>query len=170
MSEIIIVLAAVIARIIPHPANFAPIGALALYSGAKMSGRKAMVLPIAAMVISDLIIGFDSWAMRTAVYGSFGLICLIGKIAGRKNSPGRIVMGAIMASILFYLVTNGAVWLTGNWYPKTAAGLVQALVMGLPFLRNTLLGDLTYTGLFFGGYELARRWGKESVRAIISEE
>jgi len=153
----LIILAAVIARIMPHPANFTPVGALALFSGARMSVRKAFILPIAAMIISDMVIGFDNWAMRIAVYGSFGLICLVGKIAGRKNSIGRIVLGALAASVLFYLITNGAVWLTGTLYPKTVAGLGQCLVMGLPFFRNTLLGDLTYTGLFFGADAVAKK-------------
>jgi hypothetical protein len=106
--------------------------------------------------------------MRLAVYGSFGLICLLGRTLVKKNSAGGIILGAVTASLGFYFLTNTAVWLTGTMYPKTAAGLAQCLFMGLPFFRNTLLGDLTYTGLFFGGYQLARLTGRESVRVIIN--
>jgi hypothetical protein len=151
----------VILRIIPHPPNFAPISAIALFGGVYLPRPYAIILPLLSMFASDMIgqaLGLFAGFHRTvpAVYGSFVLIGLIGLYIRRHKSAATIVGGALLASILFFLITNLAVWQEGFLYPKTWSGLVAAYAMGLPFFRNTLLGDLFYTGVLFGTYEIVR--------------
>lgn len=146
----IIILAAV-ARIIPHPPNFVPIGGLALFSGANFSGKKAFIIPLAAMLVSDFFLGFHSTMIF--VYVSFLLIILIGKRI-ESFSAGKLLLAAISSSILFFIITNFGVWLVGGWYPKTVNGLIESYTMAIPFFRNTILGDLVYSISFFYGYRL----------------
>jgi hypothetical protein len=147
------VLIGTVARIIPHVPNFAPIGAMALFGGAYMSKKQALTLPIIAMVLSDLFIGFDSLPMRFAVYGSFLLIVLMGMFIKNRVNVKNTLSFSLLASILFFVITNFAVWAFGSMYPKTPIGLMEAYTLAIPFFRNTLLGDLFYSGVFFGGYE-----------------
>lgn len=151
----------VVLRLIPHPPNFAPISAIALFGGAHLAKPYALVLPLLAMFASDMIgdaLGLFPGFHRTqpAVYLSFFLVGLIGLWLRNHRSTATIVGGALTASILFFLITNFAVWYGGTMYPQNWQGLVTAYVAGIPFFRNTLLGDLTYTAVLFGAYELTR--------------
>ncbi len=148
------VLIGALARVIPHAPNFAPIGAMALFGGTYMDKKQALILPILAMMLSDFIIGFDSLPMRIAVYGSFLAIVLIGFWLKKRLSYKTLIVSSLAASVLFFFVTNFAVWAFGTMYPKSLYGLSQAFFYALPFFRNTLLGDLFYSGAFFGGYQL----------------
>jgi hypothetical protein len=109
------------------------------------------------MIFSDFIIGFDSIPMRIAVYGSFLLIIFMGVFIKSHVNAKNIVFGSLLASILFFVITNFAVWAIGGMYPKTAVGLGEAYFLAIPFFRNTLFGDLFYSGVFFGGYEFAKK-------------
>jgi len=91
-----------------------------------------------------------------AVYGSFALVGLIGLYLRTRKTVGTIVGGALTASLLFFVITNFAVWYGGTLYPQTWSGLVATYVAGIPFFKNTVLGDLVYTGLLFGAYETIR--------------
>ena len=155
LNPTVIILFAVTLRLVPHPPNFAPIAAMALFGGAYLNRRYALVVPIAALLLSDLVIGFYSPLVMVSVYGSFVLTGLMGLWLKKRKSAGNVVLTAMGASILFFLVTNFAVWAAGS-YARDLSGLAQSYVMGLPFFRNTLLGDLFYTGVFFGGYELVK--------------
>lgn len=146
-----IVLLAVIARIIPHPPNFVPIGGLALFSGANFSGKKAYLIPISAMLISDLFLGFHS--TMVFVYMSFLLSILIGKMLKKNSNPGKLVLTSLFLSILFFIITNFGVWLTTNFYSKDWVGLVNCYQMAIPFFKNTIFGDLIYSFSFFYGYK-----------------
>ena len=150
------VLIGAVARILPHAPNFAPVGAMALFGGAYMSKKQALTLPILAMVLSDLVIGFDSLPMRLSVYGSFLLIVLLGMRIKNCISVKNTIFVSLSASVLFFLITNSAVWAFGSLYPKTVEGLAQSYFFAIPFFRNTLFGDLFYNGAFFGGYEFLR--------------
>lgn len=147
-----IVLLAVVARIIPHPPNFVPIGGLALFSGAHFSGKKAFIIPLMAMLVSDLFLGFHSTMIF--VYLSFLLTILIGKKIKENYKPQKLLLAALGSSILFFIVTNFGVWLVGDWYPKTIKGLVESYTLAIPFFRNTVFGDLIYSFSFFYGYRL----------------
>jgi len=152
----VIILIAVVARLFPHPPNFAPIAGMALFGGAYLNRGYAIAIPIIALFVSDLFIGFYSPAIMISVYGSFVLTGLIGLWLKKRKSSRNVVLAAISSSILFFIVTNFAVWL-GGWYPRNLPGLIECYTLALPFFRNTLLGDLFYTGAFFGGYELVLR-------------
>ncbi|HSX57643.1 MAG TPA: DUF6580 family putative transport protein [Candidatus Saccharimonadales bacterium] len=155
-NPLIFVLAAAILRVLPHAPNFAPIGAMALFSGSYLNKKTAFALPLAAMVLSDLFIGFDSWASRLTVYGAFAAITLIGFWLRSRRSVGNIILASLCASVLFFIITNFGVWAFGSLYPRTAEGLVACFTAAIPFFRNTLFGDLVYTGVFFGGYALVK--------------
>lgn len=138
-------------RLLPHPPNFAPIGALALYGGAAFSNRLSTFgIPLSAMALSDVFLGFYEPGVMASVYGSFLLTVLIGRWVRRNVSVVRVLVGALSGSLIFFLVTNLAVWAFGHGYPPTAHGLLQSYVNALPFYRNTLASDLFYSGVFFG--------------------
>jgi len=147
---------AVAARLLPHPPNFAPIAAMALFGGAYLNPRYAIIFPLIAMFLSDIFIGFYSPLVMVSVYGSFVLTGALGIWLKKRRNPRNVVLVAVGASLLFFLITNLAVWAAGA-YARDLSGLVQSYIMGLPFLKNTLAGDLFYTISFFGGYELAIR-------------
>ena len=152
MSPILIIFFAVVLRLIPHAPNVAPIAAMALFGGVYLDRKYALIVPLAAMFISDIFLGFHDTMLF--VYGSFLITGLIGLWLRQHKSYRNIFIASIGSSILFFLVTNFGVWLMGTMYDKTLTGLWEAYLMGLPFFRNTLLGDLGYVVLFFGSYEL----------------
>lgn len=162
---------AVISRLLPHPHNFTPVGAIALF-GAAYFPRKwmALLIPFAAMWLSDLFLnnityarmfpeyynGFQ-WFGSVWVYGAFLLIGLLGMATLHKVNAPRVVGSALGASVLFFAVTNFAVWVGSAMYPKTIAGLMACYAAGIPFFGNTLLGDLVYCGVLFGVFEWVKR-------------
>ena len=160
---------AVAARLLPHLPNFAPIAAMALFGGAYLNRKYAIVIPLVAMFLSDIFIGFYSPVVMTSVYGSFVLVGLLGMWLRKRKSPSSVLAAAIGSSILFFLITNFAVWAAGA-YARDLSGLVQSYIMGLPFLKNTLAGDLFYTASFFGGYELAVRIVNSRKPALVREK
>ena len=152
-----LILLAVASRLLPHPPNFAPITAVALFGGALLPGPTGLWLPLAAMAISDVFIGFHG--LIPVTWGAFFVIALLG---GRRlsHSMGLASLGGVTvgSSVFFFLVTNFAVWMEGFLYPRTIEGLSSAYVAATPFFRNTLLGDLFFTGAIFGAYYFAVRF------------
>lgn len=147
-------------RLLPHSPNFAPITALGLFGGVYLQKKYAFILPLAALFISDLVIGFYGMVMLF-VYGSFILSGLIGLWVKKHKTLINVLGASLLSSILFYLITNFGVWLSPNsYYTKDLAGLLQSYTLALPFFRNTLLGDIFYTGLFFGSLELSKLLAK----------
>jgi hypothetical protein len=138
-----------LARLVPHLPNFTPLGAMALYAGANVGGRKAFLLPILTMLFSDLILGFHSTMIF--VYGSFALTVLIGRIIRTRQGIKNVAFAAFSSSIIFFLITNFGVWLMSGMYPHNFQGLMTAFAMGILFFRNTLLGDMFFSAAFFGG-------------------
>src|SRR5258708_511804 len=134
-----IVLAA-IARVLPHPWNFAPVGAIALFGGATFTSRRAAFLvPLVSLFVGDIFIGFH--VLMPVVYASFLVSVLIGFWLRRGRSAPRIAVATLAGAVQFFAVTNFAVWVFGLTYPKTFAGLVACYVAGIPFFWNTLAGD-----------------------------
>ncbi len=143
-------------RIAPHPWNFTPVGAMALFSGAIIKDRRlAFAFPLLALFAGDLFVGFYQPGVMLLVYASFLLSVLIGRLLCGRRTFLRIAGATLLGSIQFFLVTNFAVWWLLNSYPKTAAGLVACYVAGLPFFGNTLASDALYVALFFGAFSLA---------------
>ena len=150
-----IILLAAFTRLIPHWPNFTAIGAVALFSGAYFDKKYlAFVLPFAALFITDLILGLHS--TMWAVYISFALIVVIGFNLRQQRKPLNFGLSAVSASVLFFIITNFAVWLSSPMYPPTIAGLGESYVLAIPFFHYTLLGDLFYVGVIFGIFELAK--------------
>ena len=149
--------AAAALRLVPHPPNFTPIGAMALFSGAYLGRRGlAFVAPLAALVLSDLVLGF--YAGMGFVYASVALIVLIGWWVSSRRSALRIGAAAVAGSVSFFVITNFGMWLFSGFYPPTAAGLAACFVAAIPFFQNSLAGDLFYAALLFGGFGLAERF------------
>lgn len=142
-------------RLLPHAPNVAPIAALALFGGVYLRRWQAFALPLAALVLSDMIIGFDSLTSRLTVYGAFALVGALGIWLRHHKHPAAVAGASIGGSTLFYLITNFAFFYPTSMYPHTVVGVVSSYYNALPFLRNTVGGDLCYTALFFGAYELA---------------
>ena len=132
--------------------NFSPVMALALFGGAYLSDRRlAFALPIASMVLSDLFIGFapTSWA----VYLSFALAVFIGRLLNNNMKAYKVFGASLAGSILFFVVTNFAHWL--SFCPISVQGITQCYIDAIPFFRNSIAGDLIYSAVFFGSFELA---------------
>jgi hypothetical protein len=153
IAALVVVLAAA-SRLTKHPFNFTPIVAMAIFGGYYLKNKWAVILPLAAMVISDYFIGFYDFPVMASVYVSITLAFFIGKYASSKKWF-FVPLSSLASSVIFFLVTNFAVWAFFDWYPHTWAGLVTNFTLALPFFRNTLLGDVFYTGVLFGVYELA---------------
>lgn len=159
-----VVLAAAATRLIPHPPNVTPIAAMALFGGAHLADRRlAFAIPLAAMFLSDLVIGLHG--LLPVVYASFALVVCIGFWLRARTSALRVAGAALAGSVAFFVITNFAVWAWGSLYPKSLAGLVAAYVAAIPFFRNTLIGDAAYAALLFGGFALLQRLAAASRRA-----
>lgn len=142
-------------RLLPHPPNFAPIAAMALFGGAYFNKKSfAFAIPVAAMFLTDAIIGFYSSAWLT--YLSFALIVVLGIVMLKKVSVKNLIFASISSSISFFAITNFGVWALGTLYPKTPAGLMESYIAAIPFFQNSLLGDLFFVGVMFGVYELVK--------------
>lgn len=164
LTLVAMILAAAASRLLPHPPNFAPIGAMALFGGACFADKRlAFVVPLTAMALSDLALALTLYGravfggQMAFVYASFALIVCIGLWIRGRRAPLTIAGGALAGAVLFFVVTNFGVWATGSWYPKTAAGLVACYAAALPFFRNTLLGDAFHAAVLFGGLAVAEK-------------
>ena len=143
-------------RFMPHPPNFSPLAAIALFGGFYFSRMRFALIPIAILFLTDIVLGFYQIEIMLSVYTSFILITLLGVQIKKKTSFYTIIGGSLLGSILFFLITNFSVWLFGNWYAHDFSGLINCFYLALPFFRNTLLGDLFFTAVFFGIYEFSQ--------------
>ena len=148
------ILVAATLRLVPHPPNFTPIGAMALFSGAYLGKRSlAFVAPLGAMLLSDAVLGFYSGFWMT--YLGVALIVLVGWLALAQVSVLRIGAAAIASSVIFFLVSNFGTWALSGMYPHSLSGLEACYVAAIPFFQNTLAGDLFYATFLFGGFRIA---------------
>ena len=147
-------------RLLPHPANFAPIMALALFSGLYLPKRLNVIIPVVAMLISDIFLGFYSLPIMFSVYASFILATILGTWLKKHKSFKNTVATTLAGSTIFFLVTNFSVWAFGTMYSHNFVGLMQSYYMALPFFRNSLMGDLFYVGIFVGVAEMAIKYLK----------
>jgi len=158
------VLAALV-RLVPHPPNFAPIGGVALFGGARLRGWQAYCVPLLAMLLTDPIRsrlegGYSPFSWATPViYGCFLINVFLGRLFLRDSSnPWRIASVAIAGSVQFYVLTNLFEWWHGiTPYAHTVSGLIECYVAALPFFGRTLLADVFYSGVLFIAYALLSR-------------
>ena len=175
LAPIVFIIAAVLIRLFPHLPNFAPIGAMALFGGAYLNKKYSIIIVLLTMLVSDYLLLYvnpfaPQWinfskiyppaslfhSSTLYIYGSFMIYYLIGRLIAKRKSVATVGIGALAASLQFFLITNAAVWVNGA-YARDLSGLWQSYIMGIPFFKGTLLGDLFYTGAFFGGYEVVAR-------------
>lgn len=189
ISPLLIILLAATMRLVPHIPNFAPITAMALFGGVYLNKRYALIVPFLAMLISDYLLLYINpfspnhfnftyiyplqalWYGNTllAVYGGFFISGLIGLWLKTHKSIKNVILASFVASLQFFLITNAAVWMSGM-YDRSLLGLWESYVAGIPFFRWTAIGDLFYTGVFFGGYELVVRLVKQKIAYTTSSK
>lgn len=152
-----LIVLALAGRLIPHPDNFTPMLAVALFSGALLPGRMAYLIPLAAMFLSDLLIGYPVTWMTPLIYACFAAGAGLGQWLGRSRTWAKTGLAALAGSVLFYVVTNFAVWITPDGlYPHTLDGLIECYVMALPFFRNEIAGNFLWSATLFGLFDLAQ--------------
>lgn len=148
-----LILLAVGARLLPHAANMTPLIAVALVSAVYLGRSYAFFVPLTAMIISDIFIGFYSLPIMITVYASIALAVLFGGVLKKHNTLETRIGASLVASTAFFLVTNWAVWQFGTMYAPSFSGLFESYARAVPFFRNALVGDLFYTVSLFGVFE-----------------
>ena len=163
------IITAALFRLAPHPYNFTPIGAMALFGGCYVSNKRlAFIIPLGAMLMSDILLqllhstGLQAFALTSGfhpgmiwVYGSFALITCLGFLLRGREQRQTIMVASLVGSILFFIITNFGQWATG-YYGYTGDALTKSFIMGIPFFSGTLMGDLFYNLALFGSFALAR--------------
>ena len=155
----LLILLAAVSRLVPHPPNFSPVAALGLFAAAYISLRRYWLMPLVALLLSDLVIGFYHPVEMLFVYIGFTVSAILGRLfLLQKRNMIQLGASIVCSAIVFFILSNLGVWLEGLHYPMTVAGLIQCYVMALPFFENTLFGDLFYTVILFGAYEGIYGW------------
>ena len=150
------VLATALARLVPHPWNFTPLVAMALFGGARLRQPGwAVIASLSSLALGDVALGFFPYPGMAWVYGATVAVVLLGTSLRRRPGVAPTAAATVAGGAIFYLVTNFGVWASGSLYPKTLAGLAACYAAGIPFYRNQLMGDLFFAALLFGGYALA---------------
>ncbi|MBT8118953.1 MAG: hypothetical protein KJN89_04470 [Gammaproteobacteria bacterium] len=151
-----IIFALAMFRLLPHLPNISPVAAMALFGGAYFADKRmAFIVPFLALLLSDLILGLHDTMIF--VYAGFALTVAIGFLLKDRVTATNTAFAAVASSLLFFLLTNLGAWMTSGLYAKSAAGLMQAYVAGIPFLQNSLLGNLVFVAVIFGGYHLLQK-------------
>lgn len=166
---LLLIVIAALSRMFPHPMNFTPMGAIALF-GAAYLNRKwlAVIIPLASVFLSDVLINNTIYAHYYNkftlfypgfyfTYGAFVLIVLVGFVLLRKVSVGRVLLSSLAAAVVFYIVSNFGAWIGFHTYPHTGSGLIACYVAAIPFFKFTVLSNVIYSALLFGAFELAQK-------------
>ncbi len=149
---------AICARLLPHPFNLTPVGALGLFAGAYVPPRLALLVPLVALLVGDALTGFYDPVVMAGVYlGMLAGPCVGHWLLRTRRSVARIGGAVTASAVFFFLTSNFAMWFSGPYYPPTLDGLLACYLNGLPYLGYSLLGDGACATLLFGGFELARR-------------
>ncbi len=155
MFALFLIISGMALRLLPHPSNFTPITAIALFSGGLFPAALALTVPLLLMIGSDILIGPHDLFILT--WGCFFLVSLIGLRIKNNLNPGKIFYGTLAGASIFFIVTNLGVFLFQSMYSKTWAGLGQCFWLALPFFRNSLAGDLFYSFVLFGLFAVATK-------------
>ena len=151
-----IIFALAMFRLLPHLPNVSPVAAMALFGGAYYADKRlAFIVPFLALFLSDLVLGFHN--SMIFVYAGFALTVAIGFLLKDRVTITNTAFATVIASVLFFLLTNLGAWLTSGLYAKSAAGLMQAYAAGIPFFQNSLLGNAVFVAVIFGGYHLLQK-------------
>ena len=150
MLAFIIISLGILSRVVVHTPNFTPVLSMAFLGGMYLKGRQAVLVPLALMILSDLIIGFYGREMLL-VWGSIVLISVLGIWLKERKSFVNVLSGSILSAVVFFIVTNFGSWLA--LYPHTVVGLQQCYVLAIPFFRSTLVSTVAYSLVFYAAYE-----------------
>src|SRR5260370_544006 len=154
----------IVARLMPHAPNFTPVAASAVFAGMIFRSRVlAMTVPISAMLLSDFVLGMYDWRITSVVYVSLALPAMISMWGRRFQMPIVLAPLVLFSSLAFFATTNFAVWAFGGMYPSDLAGLIHCYVAALPFLHHSVMGDIFWTAILFGGWWGAA-WAKSLAR------
>ncbi|HWR36502.1 MAG TPA: DUF6580 family putative transport protein [Clostridia bacterium] len=153
MLAYLFVVAAIALRFLPHPLSFTPVAASLLFFGARMP-RKHAWIPLAMLAASDVILtkvmyGYPLTADHVLTWAWYAAILGLGSLLANNGSALRIAGASLTASISFFVVSNFAVWMVWDMYPKTLSGLMTSYVAAVPYFRNTLASDLLFTAVVF---------------------
>ena len=152
LLALFLVVLCVAMRLLPHVSNFSPVAATALFAGMTLSRRwLAIAVPLAAMLLSDVFLEGYGWRMMAVVYAALVLPAVIGMLARGQRVWPVAIGGALASSLIFYAMTNFAVWALTGLYSTDAKGLLECYVAALPFLKHTVAGDLFWSVALFGG-------------------
>ena len=151
-------------RLLPHLPNVSPVAAMALFGGAYFADKRmAFLVPLLALFLSDLVLGLHN--SMIFVYAGFALTVAIGFLLKGKVTITNTAFATVVSSVLFFLLTNLGAWMTSGLYARSAEGLMQAYVAGIPFFQNSLLGNLAFVAVIFGGYHLLQK-NVSSLRSV----
>ncbi len=153
-------------RLLPHAPNFSPLAAVILFAGTYLPKTKHLVWLFMAILVSDFFLGFYEPIIMLAVYFSLAINLILGNIIKKHKSVLNITSISLLSSLLFFLITNFAVWAGGDWYQHNLNGLLLSYNLALPFFKNTLASNLLYTGLLFGIYESVLYWQKQRLKIL----
>ena len=157
------------ARLLPHVPNFTPMAASTLFAAVVLRNRAlALLVPLVALPLSDLLIGPDDWRIRTVVYAAMLLPFAAGLMARRYRLAYSVAPAMLSCSLLFFVTTNFAVWAFSGMYSLDMAGLIQCYVLALPFLKYTVACDLLWTAAFFGGAFLVQRAARPRQGGVVT--
>lgn len=162
----IMIFVAAMSRLIPHPGNFTPVMAIAIFAGASiLSKRESLLIPFFAMLVSDAIIGFHS--LMLVVYGCMALLTILGWKLQNDRTLSKTLGFGLIGAVFFFVVTNFAVWATSGMYTKDLAGLTECYVLAIPFFQNSVISTLLYGFILFGSTKLFDRveFAKVKVKA-----
>jgi hypothetical protein len=170
LLALFVILLAAALRAAPHPWNFTPIGAMALFSGAIIRDRRlAFLFPLLALLVGDIFLGFHQ--LTFIVYTSFLLSVLIGRLLQQRRTIPHLAGATLLGSLQFFLITNFGVWWLLDSFPKSAAGLASCYLAGFPLFWNTLAGDTVYVAFLFLGYTLSEGYfsARREPAPVLSE-
>ena len=158
MIAYILIVFGFLARLLPHAPNVVPVAAIAVFAGAYLDKRIVPWVPLAIMVVSDIIIGFHNVILYT--WGAFVLIGFMATWLKDHRTPANVLGMTVLSALIFFAISNFGVWLA--WYPRTWEGLVSCYVNAVPFLRNTMAANMVFAAVLFGSYELARKLAEKT--------
>lgn len=174
---VVMIIAAALSRLLPHPPNFTPIGGMALFGAAYFTKKYwALIIPILALWFSSLLLDnivyaqyYDGfvWFSNPMVYIAFVAIVAFGWLSLKKIKPANLLGASLGASLIFFIISNLGSWVSYGMYPMNLAGLLECYIAAIPFFPSTLAGDLFFTAVLFGGYELIKNRGFITKREMV---
>lgn len=156
-----LILLAIAGRLIPHPDNFTPLVAVALFAGAMLPGWKAVTLVLLALAASDLLLGYAPGLSSLGIYAGFLFSVALGSYLRSRRTWPNTAACALIGSVIFFIISNFMIWALPDQhgyidYSHTLGGLLDCYAMALPFLPNALIGDLFWVALLFGVYDFGQ--------------